>query len=174
MPSRPQPPWWPDPPDRLGRGPGALQARLRRPSEPRQRISYYRYGLPFYIVHEDATAAHGERFESLNERKVAEMWTHPEGLEKHPLYVNYMDYGPEDRHKTFPNPALWMFGRYLPASRGTGPKPEGAPKTINPFAGQFARYFPDLRTRRVEGGPFSLSSCRTSRTKRSPRSSPER
>jgi pimeloyl-ACP methyl ester carboxylesterase len=84
------------------------------------------------------------------------MWTHPEGLETHPDFVNFMDYGPEDRHKQFPNPALWMFGQYLARSRGTADA--GAPvdhiPTGNPFAQQFTRYFPDLRARRVDAGHF--------------------
>jgi len=119
-------------------------------------ISYYRDALPFHIVHADATATHGERYEFLGQNGVAAMWNHPEGLEKHPLYENYMDYGPEDRHKTFPKPALWMFGSYLARSRGTDAtemppdwKPSG-----NPFAEQFPRYFPDLRVRRVNAGHF--------------------
>jgi pimeloyl-ACP methyl ester carboxylesterase len=120
-------------------------------------ISYYRYALPFHIVHEDPSASHGERFEFLSESKVAEMWLHPEGLEKHPLYVNYMDYGPEDRHKTYPNPALWMFGSYLARSRGTEPpaaRPVGWVPSGNPFSDQFSRYFPDLRAVPVNAGHF--------------------
>jgi pimeloyl-ACP methyl ester carboxylesterase len=119
-------------------------------------ISQYRYGLPFHVVHPDPAATHGERFEFLSEKKVAEMWLHPGGLDKHPLYVNFMDYGPEDRHKRFEKPALWMFGNYLSRSRGT----EGTGDTDdfipsgNPFSDQFARYFPDLRGRRVNAGHF--------------------
>jgi pimeloyl-ACP methyl ester carboxylesterase len=126
------------------------------PASHAHAISYYRYALPFHVVHEDATASHGERFESLSEQQVAEMWLHPEGLEKHPLYANFMDYGPEDRHKTFPNPTLWMFGSYLSRSRGT--EAEGRPEdwipSGNPFSDQFTRYFPDLRARAVEAGHF--------------------
>ncbi|MFN0094280.1 MAG: alpha/beta fold hydrolase [Dehalococcoidia bacterium] len=119
-------------------------------------IQYYRYGLPFHIVRDDPAAPRGERYEFLSERKVATMWTHPEGLEKHPDFVNYMDYGPEDRHKRFPNPALWMYGTYLARSRGTSDG-EAARDHIpsgNPFSDQFARYFPDLRARRVDAGHF--------------------
>jgi pimeloyl-ACP methyl ester carboxylesterase len=122
-------------------------------------ISYYRYALPFHVVHEDPSAAHGERFEFLSEPKVAEMWTHPEGLENHPLYANYMDYGPEDRHKRFEKPALWMFGNY-PALRSGARGPAGNPEprdripSGNPFSDQFKRYFPDLRGRSVDGGHF--------------------
>jgi pimeloyl-ACP methyl ester carboxylesterase len=119
-------------------------------------IQYYRYGLPFHIVREDESAPHGERYEFLSEQKVAEMWTHPEGLEKHPLFEHFMDYGPEDRHKRFENPALWMFGTYLARSRGTagGDEPADRIPSGNPFAQQFTRYFPDLRARRVEAGHF--------------------
>ncbi|MBI2765710.1 MAG: alpha/beta fold hydrolase [Chloroflexi bacterium] len=119
-------------------------------------ISYYRYGLPFHVVHDDSTASHGERFQFLSEAQVAEMWTHPEGLEQHPLYTNFMDYGPEDRHKRFPNPALWMFGNYLSRNRGTSDSASdpGWIPSGNPFADQFSRYFPDLRARRVDAGHF--------------------
>jgi pimeloyl-ACP methyl ester carboxylesterase len=119
-------------------------------------ISQYRYGLPFHVVHEDSAAAHGERYEFLSEKKVAEMWTHPAGLEKHPLYANFMDYGPEDRHKRFDHPTLWMFGTYLARSRGTNEPdlPDDHIPTGNPFADQFRRYFPDLRGRRVNAGHF--------------------
>lgn len=119
-------------------------------------ISYYRYGLPFHVVTTDPTATRGERFQFLSEPEVAAMWLHPEGLEKHPLHANYMDYGPEDRHKTFPNPALWMFGSYLARSRGTGgaERPPDAIPSGNPFSDQFARYFPDLRGRRIDAGHF--------------------
>lgn len=119
-------------------------------------ISYYRYGLPFHIVTEDSAAPRGERYEFLSEPRVAAMWTNPEGLEQHQLYRHFMDYGPEDRHKTFPNPALWMYGTYLARARGTegGGTPLGATPAGNPFVDQFPRYFPDLRSRRVDAGHF--------------------
>ena len=119
-------------------------------------ISYCRDALPFHIVHQDPGASHGERFELLQQQTVAAMWTNPDGLEKHPLYENFMDYGPEDRHKRFANPTLWMFGTYLARSRGTAA--EGRPAdwrpSGNPFADQFPRYFPDLRVRHVDAGHF--------------------
>ena len=161
LPTRPESPWG------FGGRPGGTswatdediaqyQRAFADPMSHFHAISYYRYGLPFHIVHEDASAAHGERFEFLSERKVAEMWLHPEGLEKHPLHINYMDYGPEDRHKTFANPTLWMFGSYLARSRGTSTEGHPADRipTGNPFSDQFSRYFPDLRGRRIEAGHF--------------------
>lgn len=132
------------------------KAAFADPASHWHAISYYRYALPFHVVHQDPTASHGERFEFLDERTVSEMWNHPDGLEKHPLYANYMDYGPEDRHKRFENPTLWMFGSYLSRSRGTDAegRPEGYIPRGNPFSDQFSRYFPDLRARAVEAGHF--------------------
>ena len=119
-------------------------------------ISYYSYALPFHIVHEDPAGPHGERFQFLSEPTVAQMWLHPEGLEKHPLHVNYMDYGPEDRHKGYTSPALWMYGSYLARSRGTDSESHQADHipSGNPFSDQFSRYFPDLRARRIGAGHF--------------------
>jgi pimeloyl-ACP methyl ester carboxylesterase len=162
LPSRPESPWG------FGARPGGgpswatdddiahYQRAFADPMSHFHAISYYRYGLPFHIVHKDPSATHGERFEFLSERKVAEMWLHPDGLEKHPLYVNFMDYGPEDRHKTFPNPTLWMFGSYLARSRGTAAEGQPADRipSGNPFSDQFSRYFPDLRGRGIEAGHF--------------------
>ncbi|MDZ7727736.1 MAG: hypothetical protein U5Q44_05775 [Dehalococcoidia bacterium] len=84
------------------------------------------------------------------------MWLHEDGLEQHPLYPNFMDYGPEDRHKRFEHPALWMYGTYLSRSRGTAGegRPVDAIPFGNPFVDQFPRYFPDLRARRVDAGHF--------------------
>jgi pimeloyl-ACP methyl ester carboxylesterase len=117
-------------------------------------ISYYRYALPFHVVSEDSDASHGERFRHLGEHEVARMWLHEEGLENHPLFEHFMDYGPEDRHKRFPNPALWMYGTYLGRSPAEREQPADAIPTGNPFVDQFSRYFPDLRARQVNAGHF--------------------
>jgi pimeloyl-ACP methyl ester carboxylesterase len=159
LPPRPYSPW---------RGPGRASrwasdddvaryaAAFADPMSHFHAISYYRYGLPFHVVREDPSATHGESFEFLDERRVSEMWTHPDGLEQHPLYSHYMDYGPEDRHKRFERPALWMYGTYLARSRGPSgeDRPADAVPSGNPFVDQFRRYFPDLRARRVDAGHF--------------------
>ena len=115
------------------------------PAAQAHAISYYRYGLPFHVVNDDGS------FRSMSEAAVGEMWLHPEGLEACPDYVNFMDYGPDDRHKTFPNPVLWLYGSYLgqTVEQGTADIPRG-----NPFLDQFSRYFPDLRSRAVAAGHF--------------------
>jgi pimeloyl-ACP methyl ester carboxylesterase len=117
-------------------------------------ISYYRYGLPFHRVIADASVESSERYESLSEQTVAGMWLHPEGMEQHPLYANYMDYGPEDRQKRYEGPTLWMFARYGQPSERGGTEAWEKPPTGNPFVEQFPRYFPDLRVRTVPAGHF--------------------
>jgi pimeloyl-ACP methyl ester carboxylesterase len=123
---------------------------FRDPASHRAAISYYRYALPFHRVIPDPQATHGERFEALDEARVAEMWLHPEGLEQHPLYADSMDYGPEDRHKQYAGPVLWMFGQ---TTGGATRDPHAIPRG-NPFVDQFSRYFPDLRVQRVTAGHF--------------------
>lgn len=117
-------------------------------------IQYYRYGLPFHEVVPDPSATHGERYVPLTESEVTEMWLYPEGIEKHPRWKrNYMDFGPEDRHKRFSKPALYMYSSQLAGPKGALRPIDEIPKG-NPFNEQFSRYFPDLRARRVEAGHF--------------------
>jgi pimeloyl-ACP methyl ester carboxylesterase len=126
-------------------------AAFRDPAAQAHAISYYRYGLPFHVVSPDVSATHGERFRSLSETDVAAMWLHPDGLEQHPLFAEFMDYGPDDRHKRFTAPTLWAYGAYRagPVEQGRTTLPQG-----NPFFDQFSRYFPDLRARSVAAGHF--------------------
>lgn len=120
-------------------------------------ISYYRYALPFHEVLDDPTRATGERYRSLSEQDVADYWLHPGGLETNPTWPRFPDYGPEDRHKRFPNPAMWLYGGYLGGAieQGRTTIPSG-----NPFLDQFSRYFPDLRARSVGGGHFLGEECK--------------
>ena len=149
LPGRPRSPW--------GAGGGGRWASPQEVSEysrafadPMSQwhaISYYRDALPFHVVTADERATHGERFTYLSPAAVGQMWKHPDGLEQHPLYPNYLDYGPEDRHKRFPNPVLWLF------AAGAGGARTGTPGG-NPFFDQFNRYFSDLRGQSVTGGHF--------------------
>ena len=125
---------------------------FRDPDVHAATIQYYRYALPFHRVVADPTTTHGERYESLSERQVAEMWLHQDGFEQHPDFNEHFDFGPEDRHKRFTAPTLWMyqssFGPVDAAAAGSD-IPSG-----NPFSDQFTRYFPDLRARPVAAGHF--------------------
>jgi hypothetical protein len=81
------------------------------------------------------------------------MWLHPGGYDKHPLFANYMDYGPEDRHKRYTSPALWMYSHARRDATGVAATRDKIP-VGNPFLDQFSRYFPDLRARSVNAGHF--------------------
>jgi pimeloyl-ACP methyl ester carboxylesterase len=119
-------------------------------------ISYYRDALPFHEVLPDGDRATGERYVALDARRVSEFWLHPEGMEQHPEWPAFSDYGPEDRHKRYPHPVLWLYGGYLGGSleQGKTKIPAG-----NPFLDQFGRYFPDLRARSVAGAHFLGEEC---------------
>ena len=119
-------------------------------------ISYYRYALPFHEVIPDPTRATGERYRSLSEQDVASFWLHPDGMENHPDWPRFPEYGPEDRHKRYAHPTMWLYGGYLGGALDEGRTeiPAG-----NPFLDQFTRYFPDLRARSVGGGHFLGEEC---------------
>ncbi len=161
LPGRPQSPWpsaRPDPSRPTWATAEDVEEYARAFADPLSHfhaISYYRYGLPFHRVVEDPAAPRGERYEPFGEPAVAEMWLHPEGLEQHPRFAESLDYGPEDRHKRFEAPVLWMFGQYMAGRIGAaGGDREHAIPRGNPFVDQFSRYFPDLRVRRVNAGHF--------------------
>ena len=141
---RPRPSWISD---------DDLSTYVRAFSDPESwahAISYYRYALPFHIVEGEGAS---ETYRSLSERQVAEMWLHPDGLEQHPRFANFLDYGPDDRQKRYPHPTLWLYGSYLGRSLSDGSSSARIP-TGNPFVDQFSRYFPDLRSRSIDAGHF--------------------
>jgi pimeloyl-ACP methyl ester carboxylesterase len=124
---------------------------FKDPASHAAAISYYRYALPFHRVIPDEKAPGGERYQRLSAREVGQMWR--SGLEQHPYYKDLMDYGPEDRHKRFDKPALWMYGSYTARAAGSSKAPDEAPRG-NPFFDQFPRYFPKLETMGVNAGHF--------------------
>jgi pimeloyl-ACP methyl ester carboxylesterase len=66
-----------------------------------------------------------------------------------------MDYGPEDRHKRFTAPALWLYARPTRGGTGAASAVEKVPSG-SPFLDQFSRYFPDLRARPINAGHFFI------------------
>lgn len=138
---RPRPTWIDD--DALAH----YRAAFADPAAWWHAISYYRYALPFHIV---GTGADGrETYTALSEREVGAMWTG--GLENDPRYAHFLDYGPDDRHKRYPHPVLWLYGGYRvgDARHGSDRIPD-----VNPFFQQFSHYFGDLRARAVGAGHF--------------------
>lgn len=119
------------------------KASFADPRSHRAAITYYRDALAFHLVEPEHTFGADERYRALTSADVAEMWE--AGLENHPLAAQFLDYGPDDRRKRYPHPALWMFA---------DPKATMEPGTIpsgNPFFDQFSAYFPDLRGEPVPG-----------------------
>ena len=119
------------------------QEAFSDPDSQRAAISYYRDALPFHRIVEDEDLTGGLRFDRLSASQVGEIWR--AGLENHPHGREHMEYGPEDRGKQFPGPALWMYGD--PTNRA---KP-GIVPSGNAFFDQFPMYFPDLRAEPAPG-----------------------
>src|SRR5258707_399633 len=112
-------------------------------------ISYYRDGLSFYRVDGDSDSESGESYSLVTDAEMAAMWMHPGGLESHPEHARFLDFAPEDRAKRFPGRALFMYSAYFATRFLAGGKLD---PDANPFAGQYARYFPHLETQAVENG----------------------
>jgi hypothetical protein len=68
-------------------------------------VEYYRHALPFH-----AERAPGV-FEFWSNPTVAAMWEHP--LATHPDRGLFPVFAPEDRHKTYPHPALYLYSPFL-------------------------------------------------------------
>ena len=119
-------------------------------------ISYYRHALAFHEVIADLARATGERYRSIDEAEADRLWRADGGMEQQADWTRFPDYGPEDRHKRYPHPTLWLYGGYLGGAleEGRTQVPGG-----NPFLDQFSRYFPDLRARSVGGGHFLGEEC---------------
>lgn len=123
------------------------QRAFSDPAVVRHAISYYRDALPFHVVTDDPGSPGRERVEFLGETGVASMWLHPGGLEQHPDYGHFMDFGPEDRGRRFTGPTLLLrsVGDALQARRVA---------SDNPHSRQYRRYFPDLTTQTIPAGHF--------------------
>ena len=120
-------------------------------------IEYYRHCLPFHIEHRDPSARHGVRHEFLSSPRVAAMWKHPGLIFQHPDWArHFMVFAPEDRHRRFENPTLYLFSPFLvPQAFEDGKLPaDDYVPSGNLYADSFAHHFPDLRTRGVQCGHF--------------------
>ena len=151
LPDRPLSPWG-LPPVSMGRPAWIDEEDLEHykksfadPGSHHACIQYYRYGLPFHVMEEG-----GPRL--LSESDVGAMWLHEGGIEEHPLFNEFMDYGPEDNATVFEGPAINLYGSYR-----YGEAVQQGDETIrggNPFDDQFTRYFPKLQARAVNGIHF--------------------
>ena len=119
-------------------------------------IEYYRHALPFHLEHDDTSARHGKRYEFWSNPKVAAMWSHEGLLFSHPDYGPFPVFAPEDRHKTFDGPTLYLFSPFLMPQAfvdGALPPDDYVPAG-NLYAESFPRHFPDLVARGAQCGHF--------------------
>ena len=104
-------------------------------------VEYYRHALPFHRLHDDGS------FEFLSNPKVADLWAHNE--------FEHMVYAPEDWHKTYSHPALWLFSPFLiPQAFASGMPADDYQPSGDLYAESFPRHFPDLRVRGARCGHF--------------------
>jgi pimeloyl-ACP methyl ester carboxylesterase len=119
-------------------------------------VEYYRHALPFHVERPDPTARHGHAYEFLTSPTVAAMWNHPGLLFSHPDYGSFPVFAPEDRHKQFAGPTLFLFSPFLMPQAfvdGALPPDDYVPAG-NLYAESFPRHFPDLRSRGALCGHF--------------------
>ena len=112
--------------------------------------SYYR-SMPFHRVVPDADAPNGERYELVPHQEMGRMWRNGE------VVAEYLDYAPEDRHKTYEGATLWLYGRYLVEVAGGRLSEAGVP-VGDPSFDSFSRHFPNLSAEAVDGGHFFVES----------------
>ena len=109
-------------------------------------IQYYRNALPFHFEHEG-------RLEFASNPQIAEIWRRP--LRTHPDRDRFPIFAPEDRHKQFQQPTLYLFSAFLvPQAFTDGPPSDDYLVEGNPYADSFGRHFPDLRCRAANTGHF--------------------
>ena len=107
-------------------------------------ISYYRDALPFHVVRQRNGA---EVFEYLPPQEAGRIWAHACSGNPSPLRQEYLDFAPEDRHKTYPGPTLW-FRSVGDSARAT------RVLASTPYTDAFQRHFPRLETATIDAGHF--------------------
>jgi pimeloyl-ACP methyl ester carboxylesterase len=108
-------------------------------------IAYYR-SLPFHRVIADAAAPGGERYERVTQEEMARLWLENRAGKQ------YLDYAPEDRHKQYPGPALWLYSEaFLRRAKCTI---ENGVPVGEPAFEIFPRLFPRLEMEGVAAGHF--------------------
>ncbi|MDD9997397.1 MAG: alpha/beta hydrolase [Gammaproteobacteria bacterium] len=112
--------------------------------------NYYR-SMQFHRVMPDSGAPNGERYERVPHDEMGRMWHNGE------VAAEYLDFAPEDRHKTYHGETLWLFGRYLVEVAGGSLNEAGIP-VGDPSFDSFSRHFPNLSAEVVDGGHFFVES----------------
>jgi pimeloyl-ACP methyl ester carboxylesterase len=109
-------------------------------------VEYYRHSLPFHFDRNGAP-------EFRSNLEVAAMWDYP--LAAHPDRNEFPVFAPEDRHKTYPHPALYLYSPFLvPQAFAGGMPADDHVIGGNLYADSFPHHFPDLRGRGALTGHF--------------------
>ena len=119
-------------------------------------IEYYRHCLPFHRERPDPDARHGLAWEFWSNPQVARMWHHDGTIFAHPDWADeFPVFAPEDRHKTYPHPALYLYSAFLvPQAFEDGFPDDDHIIGGNPYADSFSRHLTDLRCRAAATGHF--------------------
>lgn len=112
--------------------------------------NYYR-SMQFHRVVPDAGALNGERYQPVPQEEMGRMWRNGE------VAAEYLDFAPEDRHKTYDGETLWLYDRYLVEFAGGRLNEAGIP-VGDPSFDSFSRHFPNLRAQGMVGGHFFAES----------------
>ncbi len=110
--------------------------------------AYYR-SMRFHRVIADASAPHGERYVRVSAAEMGQMWSRQQ------IPAEYLDYAPEDRHKTYPGKTLWLYTKSVAAASGSKIDARGIPRG-DPAFEAFPRHFPQLEAMAVDGGHFFI------------------
>lgn len=135
--------------------PWATDADLAAYAEPYLRgdavgvsCAYYR-SLHFHRVIADRSAPNGERYERVPASELGRMWRRQD------IKADYLDYAPEDRHKTYPGKTLWLYTKMVAMAAGSQTDARGIPRG-DPAFEAFPRHFPNLEAIAVGGGHFFI------------------
>lgn len=98
-------------------------------------------------IYRGGLTSSGERYEAISQAKMGRLWR------EQALPPEYLDFAPEDRHKTYPNDVLWAYGQGLVEAAGGSLNDAGMP-IGDPAFESFARHFPRLTAQPMAGGHF--------------------
>jgi pimeloyl-ACP methyl ester carboxylesterase len=108
-------------------------------------LNYYR-NMEFHRIIADPVAPNGERHEPVSHAEMGRLWEAGEAGRE------YLDYGADDRHKTYAGPVLWMYNEHLLAASDSTAAvngPHGDPAWDN-----FRRHYPNMTCEGVPAGHF--------------------
>ena len=135
--------------------PWASEADLAAYAEPyvrgddaRVSCAYYR-SLRFHRVIADDSAPHGERYERVSADEMGQMWSSQQ------IPAEYLDYAPEDRHRSYAGRTLWLYTKSVAAASDSTIDARGIPRG-DPAFEAFPRHFPRLEAIAVDGGHFFI------------------